>query len=288
MANKRIAELTLKATIVAADLFVIEDSEDLDASGNPTTKKVTYDTFVASNTFLLLTDTPSTFVSQSKKSVRVNVGETALEFVATPFEVTGGKIVQVTNTDELQLGNSCTATGANATTIGNDNTATGINSFSHGTSSVARYHSAQSFASGKIANAGDIQKENFVLFCATTNATPTLMYLNTTGTYPLTIPASMNFSYEIDVLGVQYGGATGSPGDTWKYHLSGIIKRDALNNTTNVEVYKDIIRNSIDVNFDVNVTANDTLETLEVKVTGAANRSIRWVADVTLLEIVSA
>ena len=70
MSTKRIDELTLKATIVASDLFVIADTEDLDSSGNPTTKKVTYDTFVASNTFILLNDTPATFTSQSKKTPR--------------------------------------------------------------------------------------------------------------------------------------------------------------------------------------------------------------------------
>ena len=101
MAQKRIDELTLKGSIAAADLFVVADTEDLDSAGNPTTKKVTYDTFVSSNTFLLLTDTPSTFVSQSKKSPRVNVGETALEFVDTPFEISGTKIIQVDTSDDL-------------------------------------------------------------------------------------------------------------------------------------------------------------------------------------------
>lgn len=286
MAQKRIDELTLKGSIAAADLFVIADTEDLDSAGNPTTKKVTYDTFVSSNTFLLLTDTPSTFVSQSKKSPRVNVGETALEFVDTPFEISGTKIIQVDTSDALQFGSGCTATGTNSTTIGNNNTSTGINSLATCTSSVSRYHSSIAQASGKISSAGDIQTEKFVLFCNTTDATETLMYLKETATYPLTIAASTTIGYEVVVTASQYGGATGSIGDTWKWKLTGIIKRDALNNTTNLEVYKDIIRNQNDVTFDVNATANDTLETLEIKVSGAANRSIRWLANVTFSEIV--
>ena len=287
MSTKRIDELTLKATIVASDLFVIADTEDLDSSGNPTTKKVTYDTFVASNTFILLNDTPATFTSQSKKTPRVNVGETALEFVDTPFEISGSKIVQVDTTDALQFGTGCTATGTNSATIGNGNTSTGINSLATATNSVARYHSSIAQASGAFSVAGDIQTEKFVLFCNTTNATETLMYLNQTATYPLTIAASTTVGFEIIVTASQYGGATGSVGDTWKWKLSGEVKRDASNNTTLLEVYKDIIRNQNDVNFDVNVTANDTLESLEVKVTGAANRSVRWIADVTFSEIVT-
>lgn len=45
---------------------------------------------LTTSTFLGLTDTPSSFSGQSKKYCRVNVGETAIEFVSDPFDTTSG------------------------------------------------------------------------------------------------------------------------------------------------------------------------------------------------------
>jgi len=57
--------------------------------------------------FLSLSDTPASFSSQSLRHVRVNAGETALEFIANPFDTTSGhdhdgsdaKKVVITNLD---------------------------------------------------------------------------------------------------------------------------------------------------------------------------------------------
>jgi len=285
MSNKRIDQLTLKSSIVAADLIIIADTEDIDVSGNPTTKKVTYDTFVNSNTFLLLTDTPSSFSSQAGKIAAVNTGETALEFVDPTLQVSTGKIIQFDDTNSLQLGTGTTASGTNSTTLGNGNTASGINSLAFGTDSIARYHSSVATASGSFISAGDAQKENLVVYCQTTDATPTVMYTNTTTTYPLTIVASAVISYEIDIFAVQIGGASGTVGDTWKYNLSGILRRNSGSTSFAIESYKNIIRNEDDVNFDVEFYVNDTLDSMEVKVTGAANKEINWIADIRLLEL---
>lgn len=51
---------------------------------------------LVASTFLGLTDTPASFTGQARKKVRVNVPESALEFVTDRVEVSGAKLVDYT------------------------------------------------------------------------------------------------------------------------------------------------------------------------------------------------
>lgn len=121
---------------------------------------------------------------------------------------------------------------------------------------------------------------------ATSGLTTLALYVGNSSSNKITIPANTVYSFTAEILGVQIGGATGSPGDTWKYQIKGVINRDGSNNTTYVSAAEEkTIVLEADSGCDVVAVANDTDETLEIKATGVANRNISWVCNLSFLEL---
>lgn len=121
----------------------------------------------------------------------------------------------------------------------------------------------------------------------TTDATQTTLYTPYTSPVYIDINAESTVSFEINVIGRQVGGASGTAGDSWVKKYSGAIKRDASNNTALVG---SVTETSVAVDaaasaWACSVTANDTDERLDIKVTGEANKTIVWSAYVVLHEI---
>lgn len=84
---------------------VVDPTSDQDAA----TKKYVDDSILTIDTFLELTDTPSSFTGQAGFAVQVNAGETALEF-GQALDITDSPTFDAVNTDEIIDATSITLT----------------------------------------------------------------------------------------------------------------------------------------------------------------------------------
>lgn len=147
-------------------------------------------------------------------------------------------------------GNANVASGSNSRATGDGNTASGTNSRSGGTGSVAS--GTNSFAYGESATAsgnnsfaqgedvtasreGEFARNNAntltlrksainLLQSATTNGTPTVMFLGDSG-LSFNVPTNSSVSFSALVSAVQDNtGGGGVPGDSASWHLTGLVK----------------------------------------------------------------
>jgi len=147
-------------------------------------------------------------------------------------------------------GNANTASGSNSKAVGDTNVASGANSFAGGTGSTAS--GTQSFAFGESVTAsgnnsialgedvtasreGEFARNNAntitlrksainLLQSATTNATPTVMFLGDSG-LSFNVPTNSSVSFSALVSAVQDNtGGGGVPGDSASWHLTGLVK----------------------------------------------------------------
>jgi len=147
-------------------------------------------------------------------------------------------------------GNANTASGSNSKAVGDGNVASGTNSFAGGLGSTAS--GTQSFAFGEGVTAsgnnsialgedvtasreGEFARNNAntvtirksasnLLQAATTNATPTIMFLGDSG-LSFNVPSNTSIAFRAFVCAVQDNtGGGGSPGDSASWHLAGLVK----------------------------------------------------------------
>ena len=196
--------------------------------------------------------------------------------------------------NSVAIGQECVASTTRACSIGYQNTAsqigscalgyqtsaTGDFSMATGLGAAARLYAARAHASGGFAANGDNQIITLVARVGTTDATKTALWLNGTS-QRLVLPANTTWAAAIYVTGRSTGGT-----DNAFYIRQCVIKRDGANNTALVGTVQ-TIGTDIESNaaWDVEVTADDTNEALQIAVTGAAATTIRWVARVELVEV---
>ncbi len=136
-------------------------------------------------------------------------------------------------------------------------------------------------AGGKFGSVtGSAQFTDTIVGCQTTNATETKMVNQIPGSgtsIPVRQDSSMMFKAEI------IGRRTGTQTESAAYEIAGCIKND--NGTTALEgtITKTVIAEA-DASWDVTAVANNTDDTLDIKVTGASGKNINWVAKVKLVE----
>jgi len=127
---------------------------------------------------------------------------------------------------------------------------------------------------------GSAQFTDTIVGCQTTNATETKMVNQIPGietSIAVRQDSSMMFRAEI------VARRTGTQTESAAYEIVGCIKND--NGTTALQgtITKTVIAEA-DSNWDVTAVANNTDDTLDIKVTGAAGKNINWVAKVKLVE----
>lgn len=127
------------------------------------------------------------------------------------------------------------------------------------------------------------QWSNVLIKGITPNATPTAIFAGD-AEVSLIVPAETLWGFKMLVTGVQFAGGAGSAGDAGIYTFVGGIRRDNAGNTALVGSVTKVVVAEDTGAWDVNVTANDSLESLVVTVTGAASNEILWEAKVEILE----
>lgn len=316
MANKKIEDLTQKSSPIAADWLVLADSADTDGDGDFKTKKVSpsdispFDT--SSNVTSNANGTQATddfvFGSDSLDDSGSADNDSRFMFDKSKSSFFAGQVTG-TEWDDASRGSYCavfgynnTVTGDgglasglghsipsgsdNATCLGNTNEVADDSTLAIGNNSKARYFGSIAQAATYNSANGDAQKELIVVKNTTTGAVTANLTPAAVAGNRIVLPASTLYAFEVEVIGVQTGGATGSAGDMWKYRIKGLIKRDGSNNTTYVSAAEEkTIIYEDDATCDVALTADDVNEALQIEVTGAANRNINWLADVKLLEL---
>jgi hypothetical protein len=136
---------------------------------------------------------------------------------------------------------------------------------------------------GYFSVAGDARARQFVMRRQTTNATQSELYLDGISAQ-LIVTANRTWLFKILISARQVAGAGGTVGNSAVYELVGMIKRDGSNNTVLSGLVKMEIKED-ETGWDVTAEADNTNEALAIKVTGAANETIDWLAFVTTVEV---
>lgn len=138
-------------------------------------------------------------------------------------------------------------------------------------------------ANGSFSNNGDSQTSEMIARRQTTDATLTEIFLDGISQRVSIINNSIAF-FTVDVVGLQTGGLSGTSGAAIAHKYEGVIKN--ISNTTTLisTPTQMIIDEDISTNWAVTVDADDTNDTLRIRVQGEANKNINWVARIKLIE----
>ena len=218
---------------------------------------------------------------------------------------------------KASLGTNTTASGENAVAEGRDTTASGQAShaegegttasepYSHaegiettaqgtashaeGIRSIAYLFTQHAKASGAFPpddEPGGAQYSNVCVRNITTNDFPTELFINGLDTR-ITFPdQNRAWNFRIRVIASQSGGISGAVGDTAGWRINGVIK--IVNGTVSFVGDPKIEILGLDTgagNWTVGIIADNTNKALVVKVRGEANKTIRWVGFVELVEV---
>lgn len=181
-------------------------------------------------------------------------------------------------------GNEASSESSHA--INKYNKATNIATLATGYNSDAYMKGMQSHAYGKFDTVGDAQSGKILLRQETTNATTKMLGFDgsTTVSGEVILRENRTYSFEAKITARQTAGIAGTVGDSAYYVVEGVITRDGSNNTilqwSNVDT-----KYESNAAWAVSVSADDTNESLKIEVTGEADKTIHWTADIKFNEV---
>jgi len=173
--------------------------------------------------------------------------------------------------------NGAFATGSSSHAEGCESIASGINSHAQGSEADAYLYAQHAQAGGKFVTGGDAQHSRIVIRNSITHDDTNW---HSIGTQIIIIPEDTLWTFDILLSGASVGLAK-----KFSYRIVGCISNDggtaAVHASTTTTIYES------DADFDAQVVADDTYETLEVQVTDSTSGGdvVRWVADVRLCEV---
>ena len=135
------------------------------------------------------------------------------------------------------------------------------------------------YASGMFSTEGDAQTSLYVLRGTTTDATQTSLFPAGDGTSErLTIAPGRTLAFEILVVARSNTGASAG------YRVRGVIE-NVGGTTSMIGATGDVLGEDVAA-WDAIAVADNANDTLDIRVTGAASTTIRWVAMVRTTEVV--
>ncbi len=208
---------------------------------------------------------------------------------AAGASVSGGQLNVASGQDAFIGGGDGNTASANRSTVlgGATNTASGVNSVVlGGEGAVANKYGQISRANGIFLAAGDAQESKLLLREDTTDATPTILYLNgSTATARATIASGSSWTFQGLVVGRRDNGDTAS----WRFE--GGIHNNAGTTALIAAITAVLIAADAGcaatwgVAASIAVTADNANSALQVQVTGTAANNIRWVCAVRMTEV---
>lgn len=164
---------------------------------------------------------------------------------------------------------------------GENNTASGSHSAAFGRGATASRQGQIAQGIQSVANPGQMQSSQYVLGRLTTDGTPAIMTLNSaSGGDKLTVPSDTTWMFEILVVARR----TDADNESAAYHFLGAIDNNAGTTALVAAVTKTVVAEDTAA-WDVNVTAENVGDTLDITVTGEAAKTIRWVAFARIVEV---
>jgi len=140
-------------------------------------------------------------------------------------------------------------------------------------------------ANGNISSDGDAQDSQAIFRGQTTDATQTEIFLDGSSARA-TIGTNRLVGFEVFVTGLQTGGGAGTAGDSWIHIINGAIKN--IGGTTSLigSLIDTLIAEDSGTNsWSVSVDADNTNNSIRVRVTGEASKNINWKASIRMKEI---
>lgn len=143
-------------------------------------------------------------------------------------------------------------------------------SLSHGFTAIARVYSSRAFASHRFSTNGDVQGIEAILRNKTTDATPVILNANSASNR-LTVPSGKIMHLVVNVTGVK------SDGSAVAVYLRQVVIKNVAGTTSIVGAV-----NTIGVDqtsgTNLNITADDSNDALQIEVTGIVGETWRWEA----------
>lgn len=180
-------------------------------------------------------------------------------------------------------GNLNISTG-NAATIpgGQQNIAWGDYSTVMGLRGKSTRYGEHVIASGRFVEAGDAQAARMTLRRQTTNATPTELAPDGAGTNRLTTKSSTTVSVQLTLVGRRVDGGAS---EYAKYRMNVLVTRES-DVTSSVKLFEDkTVDYESDATWDVTLTVSTSSGVMQFLVTGAAGKTINWIAECVLVEV---
>jgi len=188
---------------------------------------------------------------------------------------------QASGIDSIALGVG-NASADRAISLGADSAASAADAVAVGQWSDAGNIGALAYASGRFAAAGDAQSIRFVCRGSTTGATPTNINPDGGTTNRMILPIDTLWKFTI-CLSVREQAT----GDSQTTEYRGALRRDGTTNTTLIGsvVESSTIEDAGAAGWSAIPSADDTLEALQIEVTGEAVHTLRWVAVVDITQV---
>ena len=196
--------------------------------------------------------------------------------------VGGGQGIIASGADSTVGGGEAIIASGDYSTVGGGEyiTASGAHSTVGGGFQVlADKYGQHAFASGKFATQGDAQHSELLARRSTTNATPSVLFLDGVDDY-CTIPVNTTWGFVIGVV----ARLTTADDESAFYYFIGCIDNNAGTTALVGSVAKTVVAEDTSA-WDCAVTADDTNDALIITVTGEAAHTIYWVGHIELFEV---
>lgn len=196
------------------------------------------------------------------------------------YSVTIGAQNTASGSQSIALGVSCVTSGSRAISAGQSCTALGQGSAAFGWSSTARYSGQLAISAGTISGSVTDSQGSFIVHrIQTTDATPT--EIGSANRFVLQNDSTCIFSALITAR------RSDADNESAGYKLEGVIDRNTnAASTALVGTPTKTVLAEDTTAWDVNAIADTSNGALRFEVTGEAAKTIRWVAFVTVSEVV--
>lgn len=174
------------------------------------------------------------------------------------------------------------ASGTNSVALGTNSNATATDSFAVGDGSSAVLHGAKAFANGIFSTDGDAQKLLMVVRRITTDDTANVeLFLDGSSTR-MVLPNNSAWTFTITVVGRRTDATGGAAG----YKFEGVARKDTTaGSMTFVGTPSKVILGETNAGLDASLAADTTNGSLNIRVTGLAAATYRWVATVDAVQV---
>jgi hypothetical protein len=212
-------------------------------------------------------------------------GGTTNQATQTNSSVLAGANNLASGQNAAVLGGSANiASGTNAVASGNTSTASGPSSWAGGIQSLANKHGQRSNSSGQFAAAGDAQASELIWRAATTDATPTELFLDgVSATQRAIIPNNTTWGGVMTIVGRSSAGVCA----VWevKFGIQNNANTVTLISAVTTAMIADGTGGSWGVVGNASVAADNVNKALAIAMTGFAATSIRFTAHAHFVEV---